>query len=527
VFSEAPDVYPDYEGNQNVETKDFFVTQQDIKAAIRCCPDKCSAGCDGIPNILYKHCIDEIAFPLQIVFAQTIINRQLPREWLISRVSPIFKKGSKLLAENHRPVSITVVACRIFERTIRDHILQSVLSRGLVSRGQHGFLPRRSTLTNLLKFLDAVTAKMNAGVATDAVYLDISKAFDTIPHDKILYKLSALGINEDLFYWIRNFLKGRSQYVGLGSAKSKEVSVTSGVPQGSVLGPLLFLLYFENAGVNGETSLLKFADDSKLFGVNPLELQNDLNFFVETLEELGMSVAISKCYTVSFSCSSVPNPSEYFLHNQVINRVSGTRDIGVFVDQHLKFSEHCQRLASKANSLIFRIFRSFASRDPTFMFSIYTTYVRPILEHNSPAWSPYLKEDIRRIEGPQRRFTKRLQGYEDGWTYLERLHALGAETLLVRRIKADLVLVYKIIHGLVDGLEDLLQFARVTRTRGHAFKIVPQPFNINARKNFFSVRVANFWNNLPSVVVESATLSAFKSNLRHVNYHAVNLEYFD
>jgi hypothetical protein len=131
-----------------------------------------------------------------------------------------------------------------------------------------------------------------------------------------------------------------------------------------------------------------------------------------------------------------------------------------------------------------------------------------------------------RVEGPQRRFTKRLFGYSNDLSYLERLSNLGEETLLVRRIKTDLVLVYKIIHGLVDGLDDLVQFARVIRTRGHLYKIVPQPFRVNARKNFFSVRVANFWNNLPAVVAESRTLSAFKRGLRHISYGEINLEYF-
>jgi hypothetical protein len=132
-----------------------------------------------------------------------------------------------------------------------------------------------------------------------------------------------------------------------------------------------------------------------------------------------------------------------------------------------------------------------------------------------------------RVEGPQRRFTKRLSGYETEFTYLQRLHALGDETLLVRRIKADLVLVYKIIHGLVDGLGDLVQFARVMRTRGHLYKIVPQRFRVNSRKNFFSVRVANLWNDLPAEVVKSGTLAIFKAKLKQIRYHEVNSEYFD
>jgi hypothetical protein len=527
VFSAAADQYPEYRDLvQNPEMEDFIITRDDVERAIFECPDKCSSGCDGIPNIFYKKCASELSFPLLVVFTQTLATGSFPEEWRVSRVSPIFKKGSKLKVENYRPVSLTVVACRILERLIRNHILKFVLSNQVVSSAQHGFLPKRSTTTNLLKFLDLVTRKMDAGVSVNAIYLDIAKAFDTIPHDKLLSKLNSLGISEQIFIWVKNFLYNRMQYVELGGARSKEIHVPSGVPQGSVLGPLLFLVYFEAAGLNGPTGLLKFADDSKLFGSNAQDLQRDVDVFVRSIHELGMRIAVNKCCSVTYSCNGTASEA-FTIHDQVIDSRSGEKDIGVYVDQQLKFSEHCQQITSKANSLSFRIFQSFATRDPKFLFSIFKTYVRPILEHNSTVWSPSLKEDIRRVEGPQRRFTKRLSGYETEFTYLQRLHALGEETLLVRRIKADLVLVYKIIHGLVDGLGDLIQFARVMRTRGHLYKIVPQRFRVNSRKNFFSVRVAHLWNDLPSEVVESRTLAIFKAKLKQIRYHEINSELFD
>jgi hypothetical protein len=248
----------------------------------------------------------------------------------------------------------------------------------------------------------------------------------------------------------------------------------------------LFLIYFESATVNN-VNLLKFADDSKLIGVNAQDIQHDLTVFVDCLTTLGMKVAAHKCCTVTFAASGSPTPPDFWLGDQLIAKAPGEKDIGVFVDENLKFSEHCQQIAAKANSLVFRIFRSFANKEPSFMFSVFKSYVRPILEHDSTVWSPYLKEDIRRVEGPQRRFTKRLTGLEHDLSYLQRLHALGEETLLVRRIKSDLILVYKIIHGLVEGLDHLIEVARESRTRGHAYKIIPQRFRVNARRNFFSI----------------------------------------
>jgi hypothetical protein len=527
VFSPEPDEYPEYRDlGQGPKMDEVIITRDDVERAISECPDKYSSGCDGIPNIFYKKCVSEVSFPLQVIFTQALSTGSFPEEWRISRVSPIFKKGSKLSVENYRPVSLTVVACRILERIIRNHILRFVLSNHMVSSSQHGFLPKRSTTTNLLKFLDLVTSQIDASVPVNAIYLDIAKAFDTIPHDKLLSKLNSLGIDEKIFALVKNFLRNRMQYVEVGGARSKKVHVSSGVPQGSVLGPLLFLVYFEAAGLTGPTGLLKFADDSKLFGPNTQELQRDVDVFVRSIQELGMRIAANKCCSVTYSCGGAVS-NTFTIDGQVISSKSGEKDIGVYLDQQLKFSEHCQQITNKANSLNFRIFQSFATREPKVLFSIFKTYVRPILEHNSTVWSPYLKKDIRRVEGPQRRFTKRLSGYETEFTYLQRLHALGEETLLVRRIKADLVLVYKIIHGLVDGLGDLVQFARVIRTRGHLYKIVPQRFRVNSRKNFFSVRVANLWNELPAEVAESETLAIFKARLKQIRYHEMNSEYFD
>jgi hypothetical protein len=263
------------------------------------------------------------------------------------------------------------------------------------------------------------------------------------------------GINEQVFNWICSFLKNRQQFVNIGESSSSSAAVTSGVPQGSVLGPLLFLIYFESISVPAGNFLLKFADDSKIYGVNAEALQTDLNMLVSAIRELGMNIAPQKCVAMNF-CVGLPNTIPNFsIEDQPIPSADCEKDIGVFFDGKLKFSNHCQMMVNRAISLNFRILSSFSTREPKFLFSVFKTYVRPLLERDSPAWCPYLKQDILKIEKPQRQFTKRLSGLEN-MSYLNRLHFLGEDTLYVRRIKFDLILVYKIAHGLIDGLGDLI-----------------------------------------------------------------------
>jgi hypothetical protein len=371
-----------------------------------------------------------------------------------------------------------------------------------------------------------VSANLNRGVSTFVIYLDIAKAFDKIPHDKLLNCLEHFGVSCQVTKWIRGFLCDRRQFVSLGNSKSREYSVNSGVPQGSVLGPLLFLMFFDAVKVEQPVQMFKFADDSKLMHTSHDDLQVQLDAVNSQIRESGLTVAPEKSSVISFSNVVAGINNEYTLGEAVIPVVSTQRDLGVTLDDRLKFSEHCQRIANSATALGFRILRSFSVREPKFLFHVFKIYVRPILERDSVVWSPYYKEDVLRVERPQRRFSKSLPGMSE-YSYLRRLHILGEETLLVRRIKADLMLVYKIANGLIDGLDHLVTFQENVRTRGNSKRIKLLPFRVNARKSFFSVRVASYWNSLPDEAVNACSIGLFKAVLKTVRFHDENLKYFD
>ena len=204
--------------------------------------DNKSPGVDGIPPKLLKE-IEQISTPLAKVFNLSLEEGIVPSEWKEANITLLFKKGSRNKPENYRPVSLTSVVCKLLETLIRDHMLEFLVKHKLINTSQHGFLKARSCLTNLLCFLEEITKWVDDGSPVDVVYLDFQKAFDKVPHQRLLLKLKAHGIGNDVINWIEKWLTHRRQRVIVDGEISNWKSVLSGVPQGSVLGPILFLIY--------------------------------------------------------------------------------------------------------------------------------------------------------------------------------------------------------------------------------------------------------------------------------------------
>ena len=210
----------------------------------------------------------------------------LPQTWKDANITPLFKKGDKTQASNYRPISLTCITVKIFEKIVKDHVLSHFLNNNLLSPYQHGFRPGHSCVTNLLTVIDSWTQALDNGIAVDNIYLDFAKAFDKVPHKRLLVKLAAYGINGEILSWLENFLSNRRQRVVVNGVYSDWIAVESGVPQGSVFAALLFIIYANDIPTAISSIAALFADDTKVYRllsnvITHYHLQNDIDILVD------------------------------------------------------------------------------------------------------------------------------------------------------------------------------------------------------------------------------------------------------
>lgn len=440
---------------------------------------------DNIPAIFFRKLSSTICVPLSILYNKSIREGIFPSAWKISNVTPVYKSGKRSDVCNYRPISILAAASKVFERIVFNKVFDHV--KTFITPVQHGFITARSTLTNLLEYATHITDSMIDGGQLDTIFTDFSKAFDQVSHRLLLLKLQNFGIKSNVLSWFTSYLSGRTQHVVIGGSKSRAITPTSGIPQGSILGPLLFLLFINDLPEIFSSSSSLFADDNKIFRkignlADCSSLQSDISSFSTWCDSNLLKLNPEKCSSLTITCKPEPTNFQYSINGSPIEIKSLKKDLGVTFDRKQSFKAHISEITRKSYQLIGFIFRSTQHfRRPASLIKLYTTYVRSKLEYCSPIWNPYYEKYVEQIEKVQRKFTRMLY-YKFKWIkpdYATRLKQLKMQSLETRRLQLDEMLLYKIIHEKVDtSLTSRIcihQPQRTTRQQSHRTFYLPTP----------------------------------------------------
>jgi Reverse transcriptase (RNA-dependent DNA polymerase)/Endonuclease-reverse transcriptase len=496
----------------NYKSTNDGISEAEIMTTIDKLKEGKSPGPDEIPATIIKKFKELLIKPITILFNNSYQAGMIPDIWRCANVSPIFKKGKKDDPLNYRPVSLTCILCKMLETIIKGRLLRDLNAKGVLIDEQYGFRSGRSVTTNLLNFYNTVTEELDNKNSIDIVYFDMAKAFDTVKHSHLFKKMRALEINEKTVSWIENYLSERKQRVSVRGEKSDWLEIFSGVPQGSVIGPLLFLIYINDISERIKSKISIFADDTKMMNrVNTIEdvtaFKQDLLLLEKWCVDNEMKFNIDKCSVMH--CGRNNRRTDYTMFGKPLRKTDKEKDLGVIINSDMKFNDQITSQAAKANKILGMINRNFQCMNKEIFTILYSTLVRPHLETAIQVWSPTQLGGKRKLEQVQRRATKLVRELKNK-SYDERLIELNLMTTETRRKRGDMIMTYKLLNHLVDTKDNSLHRNNDGRTRGHSLKLKVTSSRTDIRKNFFHKRVVKDWNDLRQETVSASSVESFK-----------------
>ena len=478
-------------------------------------------GIDGMSPVILKLCAHFLLIPITHLLNTCIQTCSMPDEWKIHKIIPIPKNNNRSDVQNYRPISLLCVLSKVLESIIYDKIADFIYP--LLSANQFGFLPNRSCLSQLLSSFSIIVRSIENKDLCDVVYLDFKKAFDSIPHPELLYKLWCHGITGPLWQWFQAYLSKRSHLVSIEGCSSELLPVRSGVPQGSVLGPLLFLIFVND--IPNATSFCTtclFADDTKL--LKPISSKIESTFMQQDLDSLAtwcstwkLSLNTSKCAAMRFSLSpSTSNTYMYSINNHPIKSVDSHKDLGILVTSDLSWSKHINSICSNAYKALHFIRRSISTTSPSLRLRIYLSLVRSKLSFCSQIWRPRLIKDIVCLERVQRRATKFICN-DFTSDYKSRLFSLHLLPLMYWLELQDIMFLIRCIKDPPNNLDlnDHISFSSSSTRATSTLSLRHNFSRSSTTRHFYFNRVVHLWNALPTLDL-SQSCSSIKKYISNI-----------
>ena len=494
-----------------------------IKCVKRLNPKK-ACGPDKMPILVLQETANEIAPVLQSLFQQSLNESKIPSDWKKANIVPIFKKGDRTKPSNYRLVSLTAVVSKMLEHIVVAQIMDHLDSQNILHENQHGFRARRSCESQLLLTTDDIARSLNQSYQVDMGILDFAKAFDKVSHTRLSRKMEYYGIQGSTLNWVTDFLRGRNQQVVIDGETSDPAEVTSGVPQGTVLGPTLFLIYINDIAENINSNIRLFADDCVVyrqidFPQDHVILQDDLNKLVDWSNTWQMKFNVDKCVVMNFGTSRTKTKYEYKMNNQTLETVKHNPYLGVELTDNLKYNDHINTITSKASRVLGFVKRNLKHCPRTVKERAYQTLVRPKLEYSSPIWNPQHKDPIKKIEQVQRNAARfvlnKPYNRQNPTSVTTMLQQLNWPTLEDRRKASDLILMYKVVNSLVAVPVNYLP----PRSPRYAdcIRFIAYHCRVNVYQHSFFPRIVIPWNRLPDTTINLQSLDGFKLAVQPVH----------
>ena len=506
------------------------ISIKEIANAIQKINGNSAPGIDGIPNSLIKNCANILLPYLHYLFNCIIATKVFPALWKRAIIVPIPKKNNNNSIENFHPISLLPSFSKLFEYILNSWLCHFLEDNNLICNSQFGFRKHNSTTGNLLHFTNFVHSAITSKKDVHSVMIDFKKAFDSINHYVLINKLHNYNLSQDYIYIIKSYLNGRTQQTYCNNHLSTSVSITSGVPQGSLLAPTLFNIFINNVVDNLTCNCSMYADDIKLFTIiRPTHLLDDIADFQSNISRVQkwsidnkLPININKTYYMIFTKQknkgfTDDNLVDYYLGEEKIMRINSFNDLGVTYDSNMCFTEHYHTIASKAMRATFAMNKVFNFSSQQVKLQLYKSFIQPILIYASEVWNPSKAGDINIIEKVQHLATKHfiLHNYYD--SYNCRLEICGLPQLRIARKIKDMVYLYKLFHHLGGNLNLTSFNIKLSKSKHHKFDLLEKFSSTSWQRQEFSFRCIADWNNLPKEVKQASNSKTFKAALHKLN----------